>query len=95
MANLKAAGPELVQGSLFKKLIGLHSRLQECLQDCICQASVPEWMVRGRTVLIQKDQARGSQASTFHPITCLPMMWKLWSGSWEINYTSSWKGMDC
>ena len=25
MANWKAAGPELVQGSWFKKLIGLHS----------------------------------------------------------------------
>ena len=45
MASWKAAGPELVQGSWFKKLLGLHSRLQECLQDCICQVSVPEWMV--------------------------------------------------
>ena len=29
MANWKAAGPELVQGFWFKKLTGLHPRLQE------------------------------------------------------------------
>ena len=63
MANWKAAGPELVQGFWFKKLTGLHPRLQECLQNCVCQANVPEWMVRGRTVLIQKDPATGAQAS--------------------------------
>ena len=50
MANWKAAGPDLVQGLWFKKMMGLHSRLQECLQDCICQGNVPEWMVRERTV---------------------------------------------
>ena len=60
MANRKAAGPDLVQRFWFKKLTGLHSRLQECLQDCICQGNVPEWMVRGRTVLIQKDTAKGT-----------------------------------
>ena len=34
-------------------------------------------MVRGRTVLIQKDTAKGTQASSYRPIACLPMMWKL------------------
>ena len=34
-------------------------------------------MVRGRTVLIQKDPAKGAQASNYRPITFLPMMWKL------------------
>ena len=80
MANWKAAGPDLVKGFWFKKLTGLHTRLQECLQDCICQGNVPEWMVRGRTVLIQKDTAKGAQASNYHPIACLPMMWKLLTG---------------
>ena len=31
MANWKAAGPDLVQGFWFKKLTGLHYRLQKCL----------------------------------------------------------------
>lgn len=37
-------------------------------------------MVRGRTVLIQKDPAKNAQASNYRPITCLPMMWKLLTG---------------
>ena len=71
MANWKAACPDLFQGFWFKKLIGLHARLQELLQDCICKGNVPEWMVRGRTVLIQKDTAKGGQASKLPPY-CLP-----------------------
>ena len=78
MANWKAASP--VQGFWFKKLTGLHSRLQECLQDCICQGNVPEWMVRERTVLTQKDTAKAAQAINYRPIACLPMMWKLLTG---------------
>ena len=74
MANWKASSPE---GFWLKKLTELYSRLQECLQDCMCQGNIPEWMVRGRTVLIQKDPARGAQASSYRPIACLPMMWKL------------------
>ena len=80
MANWRAAGPDLVQGFWFKKLTGFHFRLRECLQDCICQGNVPEWMVRGRTVLIQKDTAKGAQASNHRPIACLPMLWKLLTG---------------
>ena len=65
---------------------------------------VLEWMVRGRTVLIQKDTAKGAQASNYRPIACLPMMWKLLTGVmgeklyqelWERSYTTTWKGMDC
>ena len=80
MAHWKTAGPDLAQVFWFKKLTGLHSRLQECLQDCICQGNVSEWMVRGRTVLIQKETAKGAQTSNYRPIACLSMMWKLLTG---------------
>ena len=81
MANYwKAAGPDLVHGYWFKKLTGIHTRLQECLQDCVRQGSVPEWMATSRTVLIQKDPVKCNQASNYRPITCLPMMWKLLTG---------------
>ena len=80
MANWKAAGPDLVQGYWFKKLSGLHPRLQLYLQDCVRQGNVPEWMVRGRTVLIQKDPTKGTQTSNYRLITCLPIMWKLLTG---------------
>ena len=80
MKNWKAAGPDLVQGFWFKKLTALHSILQECLQDCICQENVPEWMARGRTVLIQKDTAKDAQASNYRPFASQPIMWKLLTG---------------
>ena len=54
--------------------------LQEHLQDCVCQGNVAEWMVSGRTVLIEKDPVKGAQASNYRPITYLPKMWKLLTG---------------
>ena len=42
--------------------------------------NVPEWIVKGRTVLIQKDAMKGTQAVNYRPITCLPIMWKLLAG---------------
>ena len=42
--------------------------------------NVPEWIVKGRTVLIQKDTMKGTQADNYRPITCLPIMWKLLTG---------------
>ena len=80
MANWKAAGPDLVQGYWFKKLSVLHARLQLHLQECVNLGNVPEWIVKGRTVLIQKDAMKGTQADNYRPITCLPIMWKLLAG---------------
>ena len=34
-------------------------------------------MVKGRTVLIQKDPSKGTVASNYRPIACLPIMLKL------------------
>ena len=69
MANWKAAGPDLVQGNWFKKLPGLHPRLQLHLQDCVHQGNVPEWMVRGKTLLIQKDPSKGTQANNYELVS--------------------------
>ena len=78
MANWKAA--YLVQVYWFKKLPGLHPRLQLHLQECVNQENVPEWMVTGWIVLIQKDPMKGIQANNYRPIACLPIMWKLLTG---------------
>ena len=80
MANCKAAGAGLVQDCLFKKLTPTHIRWQEYQQDCVCQGNIPEWIVTGRTVLIQNDPAKGNHASNYRPEACLPMMWKLLTG---------------
>ena len=37
-------------------------------------------MTYGRTVLCVKDRSKGNVASTFRPISCLPLMWKLLTG---------------
>ena len=37
-------------------------------------------MTKGTTVLIQTDQAKGSQVSNYRPIACLPIMWRLFTG---------------
>ena len=44
------------------------------------KGDVPEWMVKGKTVLIQKNPAKGTVASTYRSIACLPLMWKLLTG---------------
>ena len=54
--------------------------LTAALQDCIDKGTVPNWMTEGRTVLIQKDPAKGTVASNYRPIACLPLMWKLLTG---------------
>ena len=80
MANWKAPGPDGIQGFWFKKLLSVHCYLVEALGKCLSSGEVPEWMVKGRTVLIQKDPSKGSVASNYRPITCLPLMWKLLTG---------------
>ena len=36
--------------------------------------------VKGRTVSIMKDSKKSGVPSNYKPITCLPIMWKLWTG---------------
>ena len=80
MANWKAPGPDGVRGFCFKKFPSLHAPLTVALQACLDSGEVPPWMVKGRTVLIQKDSAKGTVASNYRPIACLPLMWKLLTG---------------
>ena len=37
-------------------------------------------MTKGRTLLIMKDPEKGATAENYHPITCLPVIWKLLTG---------------
>ena len=76
----KAPGPEGVRGFWFKKFTNLHQSIARRLQECLDSGNVPEWMVKGRTVLIQKDPAKGNVASNYRPLACLPLMWKLLTG---------------
>jgi len=77
MTNWKSPGPDGVRGFWFKKLPSLHSVVTDALNECVEAGDVPVWMVKGRTALIQKDAAKGTTASNYRPIACLPLMWKL------------------
>ena len=80
MANWKAPGPDGVRGFWFKKFTSLHPYITDALDNCLWDGTVPNWMVKGRTVLIQKDPAKGTVAGNYRPIACLPLMWKLLTG---------------
>ena len=41
---------------------------------------MPEWMVKGRMMLIQKYRAKGTVASNYRPIAHLPLKWKRLTG---------------
>ena len=83
MANWKAPGPDGVRGFWFKRFRSLHGVIMESSQDCLDSGSVPDWMIKRRTVLIQKDSCKGKVASNYRPIACLPLMWKLLTGVLE------------
>ena len=94
MTCWKAAGPDGVRGFWFKKFSNLHQQLTDGLQECLTNGDVPEWMVKGRTVLIQKDPAKGTVASNYRPIACLPLMWKLLSGIFAERVYDHLKSID-
>ncbi|XP_068738998.1 uncharacterized protein [Montipora capricornis] len=78
-ANWKAPGLDGLQGFWLKN-ISCRQRLAIQLQDCIDNNDTPAWFTKGRTVLIIMDKEKGSIASNFRPITCLPQMWTLLTG---------------
>ena len=69
LANWKAPGPDGVHGFWFKRFSSLHAQLAIKLNECLVAGEVPDWMTKGRTVLIN-----------YRPITCLPLMWKILIG---------------
>ena len=80
MPNWKSPGPDLVHEFLLENFRCLHERVQLQLKECLDSGSVPSWLTRGMTSLLQKDKSKGSVASNYRPITCLPLMWKLLTG---------------
>ena len=81
LPNWKAPGRDGVQGYWIKKLSSLHGRIANQLNEVISGVGrLPEWMVYGKTVLCQKNPARGRAVDNFRPISCLPLKWKLLTG---------------
>ena len=74
LSNWKVPGPDGVVGFCFMKVSALHDVMAAKLQLCLSSGKVPLWMVKGRTVLIQKDPKKGTFAGNYRPIACLPII---------------------
>ena len=79
LRNWAAPGPDGVQVFWIKRMSVLHSHLlvhfQAMLRDGTC---IPGWLPCGRTVLIPKS-IDSTQPKNYRPITCLNVLYKLWS----------------
>lgn len=80
ITNWKAPGPDGVQDYWLKYFSSLHVRIAIQLNGLLESNEIPEWMNSGRTLLCVKDADLGNTVENFRPITCLPLMWKLFSG---------------
>ena len=78
--NWTAPGPDNVQGFWLKSMKKLHERMALQLQECLDGRGIPEWMTKGRTVLLIKDKVKGNAVGNYRPIACLPIMWKVLTG---------------
>ena len=75
--NWKTPGHDRMHGFWFKKFTSIHDRLALEMIRCLQGAQVPDWMTRGKTILIPKDTSKGTAPNNYRPITCLPRMWKI------------------
>ena len=61
--------------------VPMLERTELHLQSCITRGEeVPDWMTTGRTALLLKDKSKENKVRNYRPITCLPLMWKLYTG---------------
>ena len=61
--NWKAPGPDGVQGYWVKNFRSMHEPLRKHLEQYL--EGAPNWMTKGRIILIQKDKKQGSASSNF------------------------------
>lgn len=81
MSNWKAPGPDQIQIFWLKKLTSIHERMATQMNHVLTHPQeVPNWLVEGKTRLIRKDFAKEPTPDNYRPITCLPTMWKVFSG---------------
>ena len=57
----------------------MHKPLRKHLEQCL-EEGIPNWITKGRTILIKKDKKQGNTPNSYRPITCPPILWKLLTG---------------
>ena len=95
ISNWKTPGHDGKHGFWFKKFTSIHDRLALGINKCLQRANVPEWMTKGKTTLIQKDQNKGTVPNNYRPIICLQMMWIVLTAQIreEIYYSLTSRGL--
>ena len=63
-----------------KRFNSQHQRLTEELNENIQSISIPSWLLKSRTVLIQKDPAKGNNVRNYHPKASLNLLWEFKTG---------------
>ncbi len=77
MACWKAPGLDKIHGFWHKAFPRINSLLRDCMWKIMDGINeMPDWVVRGRTVMIPKDGFIG-RADQYRPITCLNISYKL------------------
>ena len=56
--NWKVLGHDGIHGFWFKWFMPIHEKLMQQQHKCLKEANIPEWMMKGKTTLIQKDKKR-------------------------------------
>ena len=56
----KTPSHDSIHGFWFKKLTSIHDRLAIKMNICLKETDVPEWMIKGKNILIQKDPLEGT-----------------------------------
>ncbi|XP_047479378.1 uncharacterized protein LOC125032325 [Penaeus chinensis] len=79
--HCRAPGKDGFQRYWSKNLNKIYMRIG-CQLNKILEGEdhLPTWMTYDRTVLCQKDPAKGNAVGNYRPITCLCLMWKLLTG---------------
>ena len=73
--------PMECKGLWFKDLNGIDSRIAEQFYEMIRAGVVWTWMTASRTLLCAKDNFQGNAADSYKPISCLPLTWKVFTGT--------------
>ena len=77
ISNWKTPGHDDISGSWFKKFNFLHNRLAIAINRCLQEADVPEWVTKGKTLLMQKRHPLTNHAKQLQSQNEPNKMWKI------------------
>ena len=76
----KVCRSDKVCGFWIKGFTNIREKIIKHLNKCLENSKTSEWITKGRTCLILKDEKKENETSNFRPITCLPIIWEVCTG---------------